>query len=106
MPTQIVATVDPRRSRIEARNDRGHLLHLDTAPPEGDDTAASPKETLLSALAGCTAMDVASILRKKRQSAATYEVEVTAESADEHPRVFTSITVEHRERAKQVLAEL
>lgn len=95
MTTRIVATVDPRRSRIEARDDRGHLLHLDTAPPEGDDSATSPKETLLAALAACTAMDVASILRKKRQPAATYEVVVTGESAGEHPKVFTAITVEH-----------
>ena len=42
---------------------------MDADPPEGDDAAPGPKETLLAALAGCTAMDVASILRKKRQVA-------------------------------------
>jgi putative redox protein len=41
-------------------------------------------------------MDVASILRKKRQSAASYEIAVSGESAEEHPRVFTAVTVEHR----------
>ena len=41
-------------------------------------------------------MDVASILRKKRQTASRYEVAVSAEAATEHPRVFTAITVEHR----------
>lgn len=96
MPTTIVATVDPARSRVEARTEAGHRVALDTTPPFGDDAAPSPKETVLAALAGCTAMDVASILRKKRQPAATYEVEVAGESAEEHPKVFTVITVEHR----------
>ena len=69
---------------------------LDADPPFGHGVEAGPRETLLVALAGCTAMDVASILRKKRQRAATYEVTVSAESAEEHPQVFTSVTVEHR----------
>lgn len=96
MPTRIRATVDPARSRTEARTAEGHTIVMDTDPPHGDDSAAGPKETMLAALAGCTAMDVASILRKKRQSATTYELDVTADSADEHPKVYTDIVVLHR----------
>jgi len=40
-------------------------------------------------------MDVASIMRKKRQQIDRYQIAVTAEKADEHPQVFTSIVVEH-----------
>jgi putative redox protein len=94
--TTIIATVDPARSRVEARTSSGQPVGMDADPPEGDDSAAGPMETLLAALAGCTAMDVASILRKKRQGAETYEIEVSGQTADEHPRVFTAITVEHR----------
>lgn len=96
MPTRIIATVDAARSRVEARTTHDQLIAMDGDPPEGDDSAAGPKETLLAALAGCTAMDVASILRKKRQVATTYELAVSAESAEAHPRVFTAIRVEHR----------
>ena len=96
MSTSIVATVDPARGRVDARNDRGQMINMDTDPPEGDSSAASPKEAMLAALAGCTAMDVAAILRKKRQRATSYEVAVSAESAEQHPKVFTTITVEHR----------
>lgn len=97
MPTRIVATVtDPQRSRVEARTTSGHVVSMDAVPPEGDGSAARPRETLLVALAGCAAMDVASILRKKRQRAERYEVVVSAESAAEHPRVYTQITMEHR----------
>ncbi|MCA1588743.1 MAG: OsmC family protein [Chloroflexi bacterium] len=40
-------------------------------------------------------MDVVSLLRKKRQPAARYEITVIGKSASEHPKVFTAITVEH-----------
>lgn len=96
MPITILTTVDPARSRVESRTEGGHRIPMDIPPPEGDDSAAGPKESVLATLAGCTAMDVASILRKKRQQPTSYEVAVSGESAEEHPRVFTSITVEHR----------
>lgn len=96
MPIQILARVDPARNRVEARTEHDELLVLDAGEPDGDGSAPSPKETLLAALAGCTSMDVASILRKKRQVATTYEVAVSGDVVDEHPRVFSAITVEHR----------
>lgn len=98
MPTtRIVATViDPRRSRVEARTESGKVAQMDAAPPQGEGSAAGPRETLLIALAGCTAMDVADILRKKRQRADEYEIAVSGESIAEHPRVYTHIIVEHR----------
>ncbi len=96
MTTSILATVDPTRGRVDARTEEGHPVAMDADPPHGESSAADPKAVVLAALAGCTAMDVAAILRKKRQRATTYEIAVRAESADAHPRVFTSITVEHR----------
>lgn len=96
MPMTIVATADPERGRIEARTAHGQPIHMDADPPDGDDSAPGPRETLLAALAGCASVDVRSILRKKRQRAATYEIFVSADAAAEHPRVFTAITVEHR----------
>jgi putative redox protein len=96
MTTRITASVDPARSRVTARTSSDQPIAMDADPPEGDGAAPGPKETLLAALAGCTSMDVASLLRKKRQTVDTYEIEVSAESAEEHPRVFTTITVEHR----------
>lgn len=97
MPTRVHAVVvDPQRSLIEARTEHNQLISMDADPPEGDDSAAGPKEALLAALAGCTGMDVASLLRKKRQVADAYELAISGESAREHPRVFTAIIVEHR----------
>lgn len=96
MPISIVASVDPASSRVEARTSGGRPISMDADPPEGRGAMPGPKETLLAALAGCTSMDVASILRKKRQVVDDYEIVVDGDSATEHPRVFTTIRVEHR----------
>ena len=98
MPIRITATVDPSRSHVEARTEHDRLIVLGTEPPENGDPAPGPKEALLAALAGCTAMDVASILRKKRQSVEAYEISASGDSADEHPKRFIAVTVEHRVR--------
>ena len=79
--------------RFSVTTGSGHRLVVDDA---AGDAGPRPAELLMAAQAGCTAMDVASILRKKRQEATRYEVAVSGESAEDHPRVFTSITVEHR----------
>ena len=60
----------------------------------GTGTGPSPMELVLMGLGGCTAMDVISILSKKRQDVTRFEVVLHAERADEHPKVFTDITLE------------
>ncbi len=74
----------------------GHSLVLDAAPEVGGrGLGFAPVELLLMALAGCTGMDVISLLRKMRQDVTAYEVHVRGEQADEHPKVYTHITIEH-----------
>ena len=74
----------------------GQLVHLDTKPTEtGLRQGASPMELLLIALGGCTALDVISILRKKRQAVTGFEVRVHGDRATEHPKAFTDITIEY-----------
>jgi putative redox protein len=55
----------------------------------------SPVEALVAALAACTAMDVISILEKKRQVVDRYEVEVSADQRDSFPQVLTRVDVVH-----------
>jgi putative redox protein len=61
----------------------------------GDDDGFRPMELLAIGLAGCTAMDVISILQKKRQEVKSFAVRVHAERAGEHPKVFTHLTIEY-----------
>jgi putative redox protein len=61
-------------------------------------TGARPIEFALLALGGCTAFDVISILRKKRQKVTRYEIELAAEQNDEPPKYFTKVLIKHRLR--------
>jgi putative redox protein len=61
----------------------------------GDEDGFQPMELIATGLAGCTAMDVISILRKKRQDVTRFEVEVHAQRAQEHPKVFTRALIEY-----------
>lgn len=54
-----------------------------------------PMELMAVSLAGCTAMDVISILQKKRQDVTAFEVKVKAERAQEHPKVFTRAVIQY-----------
>jgi putative redox protein len=78
--------------RFAGRSGSGHAIVLDNG--EGD-VGMRPAEMLPLALAGCTAMDVISILRKKRQAVTRYEVTSTGLQRDEHPNAFTRIDVLH-----------
>ena len=78
----------------------GHAQVMDS---KGDRRAApTPVEMLLVAVAGCTAMDVQSVLEKKRQDVTAYNVEVTGTRAEEHPRKFTAFHVHHIVRGRNV----
>ncbi len=82
--------------RFQARAGSGHQVVLDADEHGGgQNTGFRPMELLLVGLAGCTGMDVISILRKKRQQVTSYEVRVEGIRADDHPMVFVEITVEH-----------
>ena len=61
----------------------------------GEGKGFVPMELMAISLAGCTAMDVMSILRKKRQDVTNFEVHVDAPRAGEHPKVFTSAAIEY-----------
>ena len=70
--------------------------HSQTIETNGDrNSAATPLELLLMSVAACTAVDVISILEKKRQDVVDYKVEVEALRRDEFPRGFTSFRVNH-----------
>ncbi len=73
----------------------GFSVRLDTTPDEGGGSGFSPMELVLVGLASCTAMDVISILKKKRQDVTDFEVRAHGLRADDHPQVFTDITLEY-----------
>ena len=74
----------------------GHDVEMDSVPAfGGEDGAQRPKELVLDGLAGCSAMDVVSILKKMRIEPEDFRVDVDAEMSEEHPKVFTKIHMKY-----------
>lgn len=74
----------------------GFTVPLGTDPSVGgDDDGFRPMELMAVSLAGCTAMDVISILRKKRVDVTGFEVKVNADRANEHPKVVTAFAIHY-----------
>ena len=61
----------------------------------GDDEGFEPMELIAIALAGCTGMDVISLLQKKRQEVTAFEVQVHAARTTEIPKVYNNIIIEY-----------
>ncbi len=61
----------------------------------GDDDGFRPMQLIALGIAGCTAMDVISILEKKRQDVSAFEVKISGDQAQEHPRVFTKLQIRY-----------
>ncbi len=77
----------------------GHAVVMDASVKgEGRNTGPSPMEMLLLGMAGCTGIDIVSILEKGRHAVTGVEVALEAERAPEPPMVFTRIEVEYRVR--------
>ncbi len=86
---------------------KGQML-FESASPEGDvmiDAAKEsggqgkglrPKAMMLTSLAGCTAMDVASLLKKMRAEVADFKIEVEGNLTEEHPKHYDKVKVTYR----------
>jgi putative redox protein len=91
------------RMSFDGTADTGFSVPLGANPSVGgDNDGFRPLELMAISLAGCTAMDVVSILRKKRQEITGFEVQTHIEQAQDHPHVFTHVVVEYFVTGKQV----
>lgn len=83
--------------------DSGFDVPLGTYPEVGgDNDGFRPMELIAVGLAGCTAMDVISILKKKRQEILDFQVLVETERAEQHPKVFTKGIIEYHLAGKDI----
>ena len=81
---------------FEGTADSGFKIQLDAKEEVGGEGKGFvPMELMAISLAGCTAMDVISILKKKRQDVTDFEVRVDANRAEEHPKVFTRARIDY-----------
>ncbi len=88
-----LTTAAGMRRQFVAESGSGHTVVIDDADGH---TGPKPIEFALLALGGCTAFDVISILRKKRQNVTGYEIELAAEQNPDPPMYFTRVIIKHR----------
>jgi putative redox protein len=70
-----------------------HIVPIDARSPIGESSAPTPKELLIAAVCGCTAMDVAALMRKHKQPVSHLEVTGDADLTDTQPKVFKSMVL-------------
>ena len=91
-----VDTVWIENRQFEATNEEGAKFRMDSKKKAGGSGLyASPTDHLLAAVAGCTGMDVVSILQKMRQEFRSVRVEVDGVQADDHPKRFVSMKLKY-----------
>lgn len=81
---------------FEGKSESGNTLLLDASSQAGGEgKGQTPMEAVLTALGGCTGIDVVSILNKMRVELDTFNLEIDAERAEDHPKVFTKINIHY-----------
>ena len=81
----------------------GHKIILDAAEPVGgENRGPRPKPLMLVALAGCTGMDVVSILKKMRVEVEDFNVQVEGDLTEEHPKQFSQMRVLYEFKGKNL----
>ncbi|MBI3193181.1 MAG: OsmC family protein [Ignavibacteriae bacterium] len=96
MKTKTAIVKQVRGITLAGKSDSNHWVMMDGGPTfGGSEAGSSPKELLLMALGGCTAMDVIPILKKKKTPVQDFQINLTANMQEEHPQVLTDIHVEY-----------
>jgi len=102
---QSIETAWKGNMKFEAVLD-GHTIVVD-APAEagGEDLGPRPKKLMMLALAGCTGMDVVSLLNKMRVEFDDFNITVDANVTDEHPKHYDAMHITYRFKGKNLPME-
>jgi putative redox protein len=81
---------------FESDNPRGISLTMDASEEfGGTNSGLAPKAMMLSSLAGCSGLDVVSVLNKMKVTIDNFKMEVEGELTDEHPKYYHTVTVDY-----------
>ncbi len=84
------------KMHIVARDHYNHKTEFDSiAEVGGENKASAPMVVMLEAMAACSMMDVAAIIRKKRKNITDLRIEVEGERASNHPKVFEKVHLKY-----------
>src|ERR1700676_2071456 len=71
----------------------GKTIRIDANPDEATTTGVRPKALILTSLAGCTAIDVVELLKKMRVAFSDFNIKVTGELTEEHPKTYQTVVL-------------
>ncbi|MGZ0015806.1 OsmC family protein [Yeosuana sp. AK3] len=81
--------------KFESTNPSGHQLFIDAGPEnDGHGEGYRPKALMLSALAGCSGLDVASLIKKMKVKVDDFKIEIDANLTEEHPKIYDKVIME------------
>ncbi len=89
-----------------------HSIVMDAGPPDGgNDSGASPKKLMLASLAGCTGIDIVSILNKMKVPFTDFSIQTEGHLTDEHPKIYDTVRIvysiriaqEHRDKMEKAV---
>lgn len=96
MATNSITTVFNQNMSFTA-DINGHQVKMDTTTDDGgDNSGASPKRLMLASLAGCTGMDVVSVLRKMKVEFSDFSMDITAHVTEEHPKFYDQVSLTYK----------
>lgn len=82
-------------NKFVGTNSLGMQTYYDSNNGEFEQTAATPMEIVLQAMGACSAIDIVSIIKKKRKIVTDLEVKLEADRKDDYPKIFTNIRVKY-----------
>lgn len=96
MATNTITTNWKKNMQFESDNPSGHTLTMyDASADNGDVKGYGPKALMLSSLAGCSGLDVDSLLKKMRAGVEDFNIIVTGELTEEHPKFYNKVKVDY-----------
>lgn len=96
MATNIVTTTWQGNNDFKTNNPSDHTLTMfNNSDDNGDKVGFAPKALMLSSLAGCSGLDVVSLLKKMRAEVKDFKIDVTAELTDQHPKFYNKVKVDY-----------
>ena len=96
MTTHLVTTTFNANMAFTA-NVNGHKVLMDTTTDEGgEDSGPSPKKLMLASLAGCTGIDIVSILNKMKVEFSNFTISVHAALSTEHPKTYNYVKITYK----------
>jgi len=90
----LVTTTWLGEMKFESTNPSGHNLFIDAGEENGGKSEGyRPKALMLSALAGCSGLDVASLIKKMKLDVDTFKIDTEADLTEEHPKYYNKVAM-------------